>query len=69
MITPPWYNGPVETLAFNAFCYHTQEVEDVIAMIGSGATSIQCDTNMTASDMAYIEREVRNRYGYDISLS
>ena len=69
MIDAPWYRDPVETLAFNAYAFHTQEVEDVIELIGNDATSIQCDTNMTESDMRYIESEVRKRYGMEISLS
>ena len=68
MIDAPWYRDSVETLAFNAYAFHTQEVEDVIELIGNGATSIQCDTNMTESDMRYIESEVRKRYGMEISL-
>ena len=69
MITPPWYNDPNETLAFNAYAFHSQEVEDVINLIGTGATSIQCDIGMTDSDMRYIENEVRRRYGMDVDLS
>ena len=68
MIDAPWYRNPVETLAFNAYAFHTQEVEDVIEMIGNGVTSIQCDTDMNDSDKRYIEREVSRRYGMDISL-
>ncbi len=68
MIDAPWYRDPIETLAFNVYAFHTQEVEDVIELIGNGATSIQCDTNMTESDMRYIENEVRKRYGMEISL-
>ena len=68
MIDAPWYRDPVETLAFNAYAYHSQEVEDVIEMIGNGATAIQCDTDMSDSDMHYIENEVRRRYGLNISL-
>lgn len=68
MIDAPWYRDPVETLAFNAYAFHTQEVEDVIEMIGNGVTSIQCDTDMNDSDKRYIEREVSRRYGMDISL-
>ena len=68
MIDDTWYRNPVETLAFNAYAFHSQEVEDVIEMIGNGATSIQCDTDMNESDKRYIEREVSRRYGMDISL-
>ena len=69
MIDAPWYRDPVETLAFNAYAFHSQEVEDVISLIGNGATSIQCDTDMSASDMRYIESEVQRRYGMSINLS
>ena len=68
MIDAPWYRNPVETIAFNAYAFHSQEVEDVIEMIGNGVTSIQCDTDMNDSDKRYIEREVSRRYGMDISL-
>ena len=68
MIDAPWYRDPVETLAFNAYAYHQTEIEEVIEMIGNGATSIQCDTDMNDSDMRYIENEVRRRYGMNISL-
>ncbi len=68
MIDAPWYRDPVETLAFNAYAYHSQEVEDVIEMIGNGATAIQCDTDMSDSDKQYIEKEVARRYGMNISL-
>ena len=68
MIDAPWYRDPVETLAFNAYVFHSQEVEDVIEMIGNGATSIQCDTDMNESDKQYIEKEVSRRYGMNISL-
>ena len=69
MISSPWYNNPVENTAFNAYAFHQQEVEDVISLIGNGATSIQCDTDMSASDMCYIESEVQRRYGISINLS
>ena len=69
MIDAPWYRDPVETLAFNAYVFHSQEVEDVIELIGNGATSIQCDTNMSDADMRYIENEVAKRYGMSINLS
>ena len=68
MIDAPWYRDPIETLAFNVYAFHSQEVEDVIEMIGNGATSIQCDTDMTESDKQYIEKEVSRRYGMNISL-
>lgn len=68
MIDAPWYRDPVETLAFNAYAYHQTEVEEVIEMIGNGATSISCDTDMSDWDKRYIENEVQRRYGMYISL-
>ncbi len=68
-----WEDTPhrcaIDNRAFSAYCFHSQEVEDVINLIGSGATSIQCDDDMSEADMRYIENEVRSRYGLDISLS
>ena len=68
MITSPWYNNPVENTAFNAYAFHQNEVEEVISLIGQGATSISCDTDMSSSDKRYIENEVARRYGMNISL-
>lgn len=68
MIDAPWYHDSVETLAFNAYAYHQQEVEDVINLIGNGAEAIQCDTNMSSADFDYIEREVYRRYGIEANL-
>lgn len=68
MIDAPWYRDPVENTAFNAYAFHQQEVEDVISLIGQGATSIQCDTDMNSDDKRYIEDEVARRYGMYISL-
>lgn len=30
MITPPWFETPVETLAFNAYAMHTSELDELI---------------------------------------
>ena len=69
MITPPWYQDEVETFAFNTYCYHSQEVEDVISLIGNGIVSMDCDTYMTDDDMRYIEEEVQKRYGMIVHIS
>jgi len=63
------YHTAIENRAFSTYAYHTQEVEDVIEMISNGATAIQCDTDMSDSDMRYIENEVQRRYGIGINLS
>jgi hypothetical protein len=64
-----WGDNAIENRAFSPYAKHTQEVEDVISMIGNGAMAIECDDDMSADDMCYIESEVRKRYGMDISLS
>ena len=63
-----WGDNAIENRAFSPYAKHTQEVEDVINMIGNGITSIECDDDMSESDMRYIENEVRRRYGMNISL-
>ena len=64
------YHTAIENRAFSPYAKHTQEVEDVISMIGNGYLGdIQCDDDMSAGDMAYIENEVAKRYGIDISLT
>ena len=68
MIKPPWNDTPAERAAFNAFAFHSQDVEDVIDLIGQGYTSIQTDTDMSASDLQYIRDEVQRRYGIDVNL-
>jgi len=63
------YNA-VENRAFSPYTKHTQEVEDIIEMIGNGYSGgIECDDNMSEGDMRYIESEVFNRYGIVCDLS
>lgn len=65
-----WGDNAIENRAFSPYAKHTQEVEDVISTIGDGYLGdIQCDDDMSADDMAYIENEVFKRYGIDISLT
>lgn len=65
-----WGDNAIENRAFSPYAKHTQEVEDVISMIGDGYLGdIQCDDDMSADDMAHIEDEVFKRYGIDISLT
>ena len=64
-----WGDNAIENRAFSPYAKHSQEVEDVINLIGNGATSIQCDDDMSADDMRYIENEVAKRYGMSINLS
>lgn len=65
-----WGYNAIENRAFSPYAKHTQEVEDVISMIGDGYLGdIQCDDDMSAGDMAYIENEVAKRYGINVSLT
>ena len=64
------YHCAIDNRAFSPYAKHTQEVEDVIKMIGSGYTGgIECDDDMSADDMRYIENEVHRRYGINVNLS
>lgn len=69
-----WENTPyhtaIENRAFSPFAKHTQELEDIVEMIGNGVgCTITCDDDMSTSDMRYIENEVFNRYGIVCNLS
>ena len=64
------YRTAIENRAFSPYAKHTQEIEDIIEMIGSGYTGgIECDDDMSADDMRYIENEVQRRYGMNVNLS
>ena len=65
-----WGDNAIENRAFSPYAKHSQEVEDVIEMIGTGYTGgIECDDDMSASDMRYIEQEVYRRYGKSVNLT
>lgn len=64
------YHTAIENRAFSPYAKHTQEVEDIISMIGNGYTGgIECDDDMSAGDMRYIEQEVQKRYGISVNLT
>ena len=64
----PWYKD--DNIPFSCYAKHTQEVEDIINMIGNGYTGgIECDDDMSAGDIQYIEQEVQKRYGISVNLS
>ena len=64
------YHTAIENRAFSPYAKHTQEVEDIIEMIGNGyAGGIECDDDMSAGDMRYIEQEVYKRYGMSVNLT
>lgn len=63
----PWSSN--DNIPFSVYAKHTQEVEDIIEMIGNGQLGqIQCDDDMSESDMRYIENEVEKRYGFSINI-
>ena len=63
----PWYSN--DNMPFSVYAKHTQEVEDIIEMIGNGQLGqIECDDDMSESDMRYIENEVEKRYGFSINI-
>ena len=65
-----WGDNAIENRAFSPYAKHSQEVEDIIEMIGSGYTGgIECDDDMSTDDMRYIENEVQRRYGMNVNLS
>lgn len=65
-----WGYNAIENRAFSPYAKHTQEVEDIINMIGNGYTGgIECDDDMSAGDMRYIEQEVYKRYGISVNLT
>ena len=65
-----WGDNAIENRAFSPYAKHTQEVEDIISMIGNGYTGgIECDDDMSAGDIQYIEQEVQKRYGISVNLS
>ena len=64
------YHTAIENRAFSPYAKHTQELEDIINMIGNGCTGgIECDDDMSAGDMRYIEQEVYKRYGIMVNLT
>lgn len=73
-ITPPWCQCSMEHLAFNAYAYHQQEIENFINyLVNAGdpndfyaqraaAQAANLDMNsLTSSEIDYIEREVAKR--------
>ena len=66
-----WGPNAIENRAFSPYAKHTQELEDIIRMIGEKGYvgSIICDDDMGPEDMRYIENEVYKRYGFSVSIS
>ena len=73
-ITPPGCQCSMEHLAFNAYAYHQQEIEDFINYLAdsddpndfyvqqAAARAAHLDINsLTSSEIDYIEREVAKR--------
>ena len=65
-----WGYNAIENRAFSPYVKHTQEVEDIVKMIGAGHIGgIECDDDMSTDDMRYIEQEVYKRYGMSVNLT
>lgn len=65
-ITPPFYNDPVERLAFNAYAMHTSELDEIVNKMVSaynltGDTIFNVDGYLSPEDEAYIRSEFRRR--------
>ena len=76
MVKAPWYPGSTEHLAFNAYAYHQQKIEDFINTLAAfdnpnesanqyaAAQMVELNINsLTSDEINYIEREVAKRYG------
>lgn len=74
-IDPPWCQSSMERLAFNAYAYRQQQIEDFINALAATSdpndysnqcAAAQCaglDPNtLTSDEIEYIEREVAKRY-------
>lgn len=75
MITPPGCQEPHEYLAFNAYAFHQQQVEDFINALAAVADPNDYDAqryvardvdirinDLTDDEREYIEREVAKRW-------
>lgn len=74
-ITPPGCDCSMEFLAFNAYAFHQQEIEDFIEVLAAtddpndranqyaAARCVGLDPNsLTSDEIKYIEREVAKRH-------
>ena len=74
MIDAPWFNSPIEQIAFNAFAYHKQNIEDFIDTLAQAddPNDPECQYaaarssglnigSLTAAEINYIESEVPKR--------
>lgn len=75
MVKAPWYPGPTEHLAFNAYAMHRQQVEDFIDILAAADDpndeATQWDAleqvglnanDLSPADLDYIEKEVARRW-------
>ena len=63
-----WGDNAIENRAFSPFCKHTQEILDVVEMICAGTPSIELDDDFSESDLAEVNRLLRER-GIDATFS
>jgi hypothetical protein len=62
-------NCAIENRAFSGYAKHTQELEDIVKSICAGSTYVELDDDMSASDLAWIKKEVKRRTGATCKLS
>lgn len=55
-IDPPWYDNPVERVAFNLYSMHQSELDDAVNKIFAGETNITFSFELTEKDEDYIRR-------------
>lgn len=55
-IDPPWYDDPVERIAFNMYSMHQSELDDAINRIFNGETNISFTFDLTERDRDYLVR-------------
>ena len=67
MITPPWFETPVETLAFNAYAMHTSELDELIQYFRMHPVFFLTDENIAAASKELglsISRLSNDEYDY-----
>lgn len=62
MITPPWYDNPIEEVAFNAYALNTQRLEDVVdELIQLGCTSFTIE-GLSENELEYVRQRLEDYY-------
>lgn len=68
-IDSPWYNDPIERMAFNLYALHQSELDDAInRIIHNGETSINFSFDLSTADEEYIRMNLAAA-GIDADIS